>query len=125
VVFARIVIVLLSVAIGGGPTLLDACLISCHVDEQTIPSEGHCHHAAPSPSASAWQATSTCHHDHNGRAAEMVLQPNQPSPVKDAAVALAPVLIDTIDVPRIVRSAVSDLSDASSLPSAFASPLRV
>ncbi len=110
----RVLAILLTLGVGGGPAVLDGCLVNCHdADREAGPA--HCHEAAPASSGMHWQAAaSSCGHDHSPAWADAT-----ESPTRAQAKALA--VVDA--VPPMVSDGARCESAAASRPTL--SPPRV
>jgi hypothetical protein len=61
----RVLVVLLAIGVGGGPALLDGCLVNCHLEAAAnAAASGHCHDTSPRSEGLRLQSTSRCSHDH-------------------------------------------------------------
>jgi hypothetical protein len=60
----RVILLFLIAGIGGGSTLLDGCLVSCHPGAATTNARtGHCHVVSVAPAGSHLTSIPSCCHD--------------------------------------------------------------
>jgi hypothetical protein len=119
-----LLIVLLCVGIGVGPTLLDGCLVECQARAAQQDAPAHCHdHLTPSDSSGV-RALAGCTHDHEATWADA--RESRVGLSQRIPLALAPRLPEL----QTAQSPMCGLDDTppsahASPPSAFVVPLRL
>jgi hypothetical protein len=83
---ARLVTALIVVGLVAGPVVLDACLISCHSEDEHRPISGTpaCHHASPNPGAHVKAPVNPCPHDHGANPSTLAARDQDTRGSRDA-----------------------------------------
>jgi hypothetical protein len=130
----RRVVVVLVVALGGAPTLLDGCLIACQTPPlgSSRPQSGDeqgCHEAATDPGSRSglWDRAKHCGHDHGETGAQLAAATDGSSPIKALHAPIA--LVTSVALRRGRSSACPTLArviaPGAVTGSAFVLPLRI